>query len=112
MEVLNKLFEYLQGEFGLLQGVGFSSIAMFANPAIILKLNNFGLVILILSFLLSLVQSRFYGLFFIFVLLNADLPSFKDKPFWLSVIFFSFIIGLWFVLEAQRVDWWVEKYGY
>jgi hypothetical protein len=111
VELLDKIVSYIGGKWGLIGGVGFNSLALFFNPILILRLSDFGTYLMIFAFLLSLMHARLFQIFFVFILLEANIPKFSDRKFWACFMFFIPILFLWAYMETKNMDWWVSLHG-
>lgn len=64
-------------------------------PTIFHYLTGNGWVIFMAVMGLSVLHYRLFHIFFVLVLLKADLPSEIDKSFWRAIFIFSAIVFLW-----------------
>lgn len=114
--VLDKILNYLQGDYGLLKGVGIKSIFWYFAPIALGRLSRTGLWMFILIFAGALIHTRLFHIFFVLVMLEMRLPKLdsnikEDKEFWIWVLIYAPILFLWTYLELGNLDWWMWGYG-
>ena len=87
-------------------------------PAIFRYLSDFGWVTLVAVGGLSLIHYRLFHIFFVLVLLKADLPNWtatgmtkSEKDFWLAVILFSAVVFMWGYIGFIGATEWFKLPG-
>jgi hypothetical protein len=82
-------------------------VVLAVCPRIFPKLTEYGKKLLFGIILLSLLNTRLFHIFFVLVLLKANLPNEKDKLFWRGVLMFSAIVFLWGFLHYFNETKWM-----
>ena len=77
-------------------------------PAIFRYLSTTGYILAVVVGGLSLLHYRLFHIFFVLVLLKANLPDETDKSFWRSVVIFTAVVMLWLYLGFLSMMNWTQ----